>query len=152
VEPLVLDRLAGRVGFAIDVGPADHLDPEYAEHERILLDRLAENPGRPLVLAVGSSRTVFGLHAARLSTGACDPPATVFNFALKGAGPGLERLVLRRLADRGVRPDLLFVEVLPPLFNTPNGPHVEAFWLKGIDWQPRSWRRLLRGTRAAPGF
>lgn len=118
-------------GFAIDIGPADHLDPEYAERERLLLHRLAENPDRPLVLALGSSRTVFALQARRLSEAPSGPPVTVFNFALKGAGPRLERLVLRRLAARGVRPDLLLVEVLPPLFNDPNGPHVEAFWLKG---------------------
>jgi hypothetical protein len=118
-------------GFAIDVGPVEHLDPEYAEREHLLLERLADNPNRPLVLALGSSRTAFGLHAARLSSGDCEPPAVVFNFALKGAGPNVERLTLRRLVACGVRPDLLLVEVLPPLFTAPNGPHVEAFWLKG---------------------
>ena len=41
----------------------------------------------------------------------------LFNFGMVGAGPLVELVVLRRLLAEGVRPDLLLVEVLPPLFN-----------------------------------
>ena len=36
-------------------------DHEYANLERILKQRRAESPGRPLVVALGSSRTVMAL-------------------------------------------------------------------------------------------
>lgn len=118
-------------GIALDVSSAEHLDPEYARRERQLLDRVAEYPDRPLVLTLGSSRTILALQAGRLTSSSTEPAVLVFNFGLTGAGPQLERLALHRLRERGVCPALLLVEVLPPLFNAPHGPDVEAFWLKG---------------------
>jgi hypothetical protein len=87
-------------------------DPEYAAKLQRLQARMRESPGRPLVLALGSSRTAFGLDARGLS----ERPggqALVFNFAQMGGGPLLHQVVLRRLLDRGIRPDLLYVEVVP---------------------------------------
>lgn len=116
---------------ALEVGPTERIDPEYAERQRLLLTRLEERPGRPLVLALGSSRTILGLRAGRMTEALTDPPATVFNFGLTGAGPLTQQIVLRRWHARGIRPDVVLIEVLPPFFNAPGGPGVEAFWLKG---------------------
>jgi hypothetical protein len=87
-------------------------DPEVESKLRRLCARRAEAPGRPLVVILGSSRTAYGLDAARLSR---DSGATVFNFGIMGSGPLMDLVTLRRLLDAGVRPDLLYVEIMPPL-------------------------------------
>ena len=83
------------------------------------LKRRSTAPGRPLtVVVLGSSRTLHGLQAASLEaplSRRLGRPVVVFNFGLVGAGPLRELLTLRRLLADGVRPDLVLVEVLPPL-------------------------------------
>jgi hypothetical protein len=88
-------------------------DPEYAERLAGLRQCRAEAPGRPLVLALGSSRTAFGLDARRLSAGGEGPPRLVYNFGLMGGGPMLSLVTLRRLLADGVRPDLLCLDFVP---------------------------------------
>ncbi|HWG47847.1 MAG TPA: hypothetical protein VN688_34100 [Gemmataceae bacterium] len=91
-------------------------DPEFTLRLRNLQERLAEKPGQPWVLALGSSRIAFGLRPASVMaqmTGE-DPQPLLFNFAILGGGPITERMVLHRLLERGERPKLLFVEVWPP--------------------------------------
>jgi hypothetical protein len=94
-------------------------DPEYAYKKERLLARLAEAPGRPLVLVVGSSRAALGFRPEFLSGGpaAGAAPPLVFNFGLTGAGPLMELLCLRRLLADGVRPDAVVLEVLPALLH-----------------------------------
>jgi hypothetical protein len=101
-------------------------DPVYADKERGLrrLERSAP-PGAPRVLLLGTSRTGFAFAAGRTQQAATDSgtPAVVFNFGLPGAGPVAHQLYLRRLIADGHRPDLLVLEVLPPLLaNLPDGP------------------------------
>src|SRR5262245_42128245 len=65
-------------------------DPEFGTRERLLRDRLAEAAGRPLVLALGSSRTLMGLDARRLSEAPADGGGRaplVFTFGVGGSGP-----------------------------------------------------------------
>jgi len=64
---------------------------------------------RPLVVALGSSRTQMGLRPTSLGL----PNTTVVNFSAPGAGPYHHRLTLDRLEAAGVRPDFLLVEILP---------------------------------------
>ena len=87
-------------------------DPEVETKLGRLCARRKEEPNRPLVVALGSSRTAYGLDAASLSR---DSHALVFNFGIMGSAPLMHLVNLRRLLDRGVRPDLLYVEVMPPL-------------------------------------
>jgi hypothetical protein len=84
-----------------------------------LRQRLAEAPGRPLLIALGSSRAANGISPADLGDWAPrnGPKPVAFNFATLGAGPIRELLTLRRLLAHGIRPDWLVVEVWP------------AFWL-----------------------
>src|SRR5258708_6444152 len=105
--------LAAQAAFALALlGPGSRLrDPEVALKLRALRRLLSAQPGRPLVLALGSSRLGVNLRPHELP-GAADPGAPlVFNFALCRSGPALELLCLRRLLAAGVRPDRLLVEV-----------------------------------------
>src|SRR4051812_9913784 len=86
-------------------------DPRYGCRLRTLQARRAAEPHRPLVLALGSSRTEVGLRPELM------PPSTdgplVFNLARGGTSQVMNLLTLRRLLADGVRPDWLLLEVLP---------------------------------------
>ena len=105
-------------------------DPEYGRKLLRLREQIARNPGRPVVVALGSSRTGMGLRPDVIEN---DPEAVgpdgrkpvVFNFALLGSGPVMELLCLRRLLADGVRPDALVVEVWPPFLYEEGGQHEE---------------------------
>ncbi len=92
-------------------------DFEYGIKLALLRERLAEAPGRPLVLFLGSSRTLSGVDPTRLARSAspAGPRPVVFNFARTGAGPVYQLLVLERLLGAGIRPDHVFLEVIPAL-------------------------------------
>ena len=94
-------------------------DPEYGCKLSALKDQIAANPARPLLLALGSSRTEMGLRPEALpqSTEDNSVKPLLFNFGLSGAGPVQELLVFRRLLSEGIRPARLLVEVLPPALN-----------------------------------
>src|SRR5262249_28469322 len=92
--------------------------------------RLAESPGRPLVLMVGSSRTLLGLRAADLSK---PGGPLVFNFGLTGGGPVREKLVLDRLLAGGVRPDLVLVQAFPARLDDACGRSMEEVGFSG-EW------------------
>jgi hypothetical protein len=110
-------------------------DPEYAFKERRLRARLAELPQRPLVLALGSSRTQMGLHAARLSHTADQP--LVFNFGIPGAGPMMQQVCLKRLLSAGVRPQFALIEIMPLYYNERDGCPLEEKSLDSARLQGR---------------
>jgi hypothetical protein len=92
-------------------------EPSIGEREfgRKLADlraMLAESPGRPLLLMLGSSRVATGFRPGRLPSGPGQPLA--FNFALVGTGPEVSHLVLHRLLAAGIRPTWVFIEYWPP--------------------------------------
>ncbi len=103
-------------------------DPEYGRRASALRARLAEHPGRPLVLVVGSSRTCMGLsptaweESRPAAPGTADP--LVFNMGLVGAGPVMELMALRRAYADGFRPDVVVLEFWPP-FLREDGPFHE---------------------------
>jgi hypothetical protein len=88
-------------------------DPEFTLVADLLAARRAETPGRPLVLALGSSRTSLGVRGSLLSSGGDATAPLVFNFGIPGSGPMMQEVCLRRLLDAGVRPDLVLVEIMP---------------------------------------
>jgi hypothetical protein len=100
-------------------------DPLFAGKKAELRQRLAEAPGAPLVVALGSSRTVADLRGELLSDGSKGP--VVYNFGLAGGGPILELVTLRRLLAGGIRPDLILLEVVPPFLNRQAGPLEERY-------------------------
>jgi hypothetical protein len=113
--------LQAGLSVVIERGLPELRDPWYADKAARLRRRARDASVRPLtVVVLGSSRTAYGLRASEMEPGlsrATGRPTVLFNFGMVGAGPLVELVVLRRLLAEGVRPDLLLVEVLPPLFN-----------------------------------
>jgi hypothetical protein len=116
------------IGLALELGPAVR-DPEYAVKQAQLLSLSNATPDRPLVVMLGSSRTMLALQAGRLGRAAGGRPALVYNFGLVGCGPILGDVTLHRLLAAGLRPDLLFVEVLTPDLNQAGDHYQEEDWL-----------------------
>lgn len=112
--------ISGQLSLAlvIELWQPQLRDPLYGEKLRGLRQRLASVPGdRSLVLMLGSSRTVHGFSANRFEqTLSRDGQESVaFNFGIPGGGPLTELVMFRRLLAEGIRPDLLLIEVFPPL-------------------------------------
>jgi hypothetical protein len=119
-------------------------DAEYAAKTARLRTLLQQAPGRPLVLVLGSSRTMMNFDAGRAEAQLTARSAVVFNFGMRGAGPMLELVFLRRLLADGLRPDLILLEVLPPVFNG-SAPHpLEQLWLNGGRLRLSELSRLRR--------
>jgi hypothetical protein len=140
--------LAGQLALClyIDGRHPERRDLEHGLKWQLLRRKLAACPGRPLVLALGSSRVEWGLRPDAL------PPCTspdgraplVFNYGMSGAGPFAELLCLRRLRAVGVRPAGVLVEVMPPLLAV-NGARPE--------WVPThrlAWRDLPLAAHYRP--
>ncbi len=91
-------------------------DAEFGFRFALLRSRLAETPDRPLLLLMGSSRTVMSfrpeiLPELRTATGAQVLP---FNYSHLAAGPVLTLMEYTRLRRAGVRPNWIVLEVMPP--------------------------------------
>ena len=144
--------------YWVEKGPTKARDPEFAaKFER--LQALRRNHSEdPLVLMLGSSRTLLMLDAGSMHLRWDGRPAQFFNFGMKGSGPLLEMLALERLLKAGVRPDLLLLEVFPALYNKPHDRSLEEVWFQEgrlrhsemTELRPfhsntrRIWRRWLR--------
>jgi hypothetical protein len=108
--------------------------PEYGGKLAALRARLAERPGHPLVLALGSSRTLTDFRPEvirrRLPLTAGEWPV-LFNFGLIQADPVMELLCLRQLLAEGIRPAWLVLEVTPPFLDQAQS-FVETRWRNTI--------------------
>jgi hypothetical protein len=92
--------------------------PEYGLKLARLREQLAESPGRPLVLVIGSSRSGVGLDPRQFSVDECaEQPPLIFNFALSGAGPIQHLMLLRTLLHEGLHPQRLLLELHPLFLN-----------------------------------
>lgn len=103
------------------------LHPEFGFRWTQLQKQLADHPGRPLALVLGSSHTATGflpedLDPAPLADG---QTPLVFNFSMTGAGPVLQLTLLRRLLDAGVTPHWVVLEAMAPFFHA-EGKHAEV--------------------------
>lgn len=96
-------------------------DPEYRIRLEKLRARLAEHPDRPLVLMLGSSRVLNGFQPQQLNRLATSAglPVNSFNFGLLCAGPLRQYMALQHLLADNIRPQLLLLEMMPPLYNEP---------------------------------
>lgn len=101
------------MGVAVETVRPEWRDPEYGHRLKQLRALTHSHPDRPLVVAVGSSRTLMGL--SPLDMGFADEPGSplVYNFGQTGAGPLQLLLTAFRLLDAGVKPDFLLVELFP---------------------------------------
>ncbi|MDB5313866.1 MAG: hypothetical protein JWO38_8068 [Gemmataceae bacterium] len=120
------------MGLAVETMKPEWRDPEYG-HRLHQIRRLRDaHPDRPLVVAVGSSRTLMGLSPAAM--GFPDEPGSplVYNFGQTGAGPLQILLTTFRLLDAGVKPAFLLVELFPAAL-VGDGPAEDMMKL----WGPR---------------
>lgn len=125
---------------ALDVVWPELRDPEYGRRVNRLRARVAEHPGRPLVLVVGSSRTAMGVRPSAWEDsrpGTANDPL-VFNMSAVGAGPIIELLVLRRTYADGFRPAVVLLEYWPPLLRQdPGFGDVARFEPRQLRWRDR---------------
>jgi hypothetical protein len=98
-------------------------DPTFAYRFERLQQCLQAAPGQGLVLVLGSSRPANGFSPSALVDWQPRnrPAPVVFNFATLGGGPVRELLTYRRLRARGIRPELILVEVWPGLWAQEGG-------------------------------
>jgi len=97
------------------------VDPDYFLRRDALRARIAEHPGRPVAVVIGSSRTALGFAPETLP----DPAGgrvLWFNASHFGAGPVLNGVVLSRLLADGVRPAVVVFEVMPVFYVSENDP------------------------------
>jgi hypothetical protein len=109
----------------------------------------ADSHDRPLVLTLGSSRMDAAFQTGRLD-GVPGPDGrriTAYNFGIPAAGPLHEYQYLRDMLDAGIRPSLLVVEVLPPLFSAPHSNLISE-----EDWSVADWMSLHQFRRMRPYF
>jgi hypothetical protein len=135
----VLWGLAGLAGLqlglsvVIDCCLPQLRNPEAGFKARRLAERCAARPAPGLtVVMLGSSRTAWGFRPGLVEEDLgreAGAPAVVFNLGITGGGPVTELLLLRRVLADGVRPDLVAVEVLPPLLAGQGPAPLEARWL-----------------------
>jgi hypothetical protein len=108
----------------------DFWDPQYVMKFEALQARVAENPGHPLWLIMGSSRVERGLDAGLLAArpGDINSPL-IYNFGLGGADIFREYICLRRLLEAGIKPQRVGIEVVgaglaDPAIQTKNSPQL----------------------------
>ena len=110
---------------------AERLQKRWAEASRAA--RACDPPQQPkLVVMLGSSRTAFGLKAGELEEPLARElscPVIAYNMGVFAAGPVTELVHLKRLVAEGIRPDVLLIEVLPPLLAGQYRVPSEAKWL-----------------------
>jgi hypothetical protein len=119
------------LGVAIDWKLFAVRDANFVYKRWQLQARIAEHPGAPLVLALGSSRTKMGLLASRLHLSSAGKPAVVYNYAIPGSGPLTQLITLRRLVNDGVRPEAVLLELMPGQFNRVPGRPIDEKNLDG---------------------
>jgi hypothetical protein len=114
-------------------------DPLYGFRLNSLRARLAQSPGKPLVLFLGSSRTKYGIRPAAMHV-----QPVVYNFGINGLGNIRGLVYLRRLLADGIRPDWLFVETWPPQWSQEGFVEEAPLWLghDELHWGdvPLVWR------------
>ncbi|MFM8272766.1 MAG: hypothetical protein ACKODX_10595 [Gemmata sp.] len=157
--------LSGAAAFAlVTVAAAVALDtrlshvryPEHGYRLRNLNQLQAREPGQPLVVVLGSSRTQLALNPGAVEREPGSP--LVFNYGLAGAHPAFLHVGYHRLRDAGVKPAAVVVEIFPALLAVTDvfagaatvwGPQLTAAeaWRFGADAANRATVAAWLGSR-----
>jgi hypothetical protein len=145
--------VAGQAGFRVALAWRPLIgDIEFGRKLDDLRSKLAEKPGRPLVVMLGSSRVATGFRPDVLPRLADEAgrEALAFNFAQVGTGPQVAHLVLKRMLDQGIRPDCVLVEFWPPFWCVDGylQGYLDSLNLAALDW---SSAQLLARYLPRPG-
>jgi len=115
-------------------------DPFFEVRARTLRQRLRTAAALPeLVVMLGSSRTLNALRGAEVEPELAarrGRPVIVYNLGIPSAGPVTHLMVLNRLREKNVQPDLLLIEVLPLFLGEQSAekpPGIPAEWLAARD-------------------
>jgi hypothetical protein len=145
------------------------IGPYYEQHKWPELEQLvAEDPKRPLLVMVGSSRTAWDFQASALD-GMPDSdgrPMLVYNFGVPSTGPCFQLFCLRDMLAKGIRPRLMLIEFLPPLLCEPRRGvlsedsmlEFESMPIRRMrQWmpylqRPKKWANLWLEARVAPCY
>jgi len=100
-------------------------DPENAGVVKSVRAQSAEVLGRPVVLVFGSSRMKMALRAERLNHPEDEDAPLVMNCAMPQSGPMMQEILLRQVLAAGVRPRLVYLEIIPFFIGQTNGSSVE---------------------------
>ena len=90
-------------------------DREYAVRRELLNQRIAENPDRPVLAVIGSSRIGTAFYPSVLPPirDAGGREVLPFNYSHHGSGPRLNLLQMHRLLRDGVEPKWLVIDLVP---------------------------------------
>jgi hypothetical protein len=133
---VILGSSRAALGFRPDILVLSRLVRQESDPDKICQDqiseRLSEKGSDPFVLQHnGQSAHVRAGGLTPFRTASDSPNGQTpraFNFALTGAGPIMELLCLRRLLGKGIRPERVILEILPPLLHQTDSWSEEA-WL-----------------------
>jgi hypothetical protein len=123
-------------------------DSEEAVKLAGLLDCRARTAGRPLLLALGSSRILMGFRPDSLphAQDASGEESAVYNYGRLGLGPVREVVTLRGLLARGLRPDYLLLECWAPFLDVQHGTcDAHKIELSRYAWSDRALLRRYEG-------
>src|SRR5262249_45365567 len=118
-------------------------DPNYARRHQCLCQEADRHPGRPVVVVVGSSRTMNGLCPSSLPDDGRGP--ILLNWGFPGHAPVHLALRVERLLREGPRPEALVIEVAPAFLTTgwaEPGP---------LPVESQGWSDLPTAARLVPG-
>lgn len=102
-------------------------DPQYAMKADLLRERLAEKPGNPLWVVLGSSRVDDGVKPDVMEDMLHGEKAPLlFNFGMSGSDLFRELIILRRLISDGMKPQRVGIEILPPLLSSNESSFISA--------------------------
>lgn len=104
------------LNISLDAWVPEIYDFEFENHITELRRRVQESPDRPVLVLIGSSRTMTSFRPEILTplsspTGAAP---IVFNFSHFGAGPIMNLVETHRLLRQGIKPRWLVLEIMPP--------------------------------------
>jgi hypothetical protein len=131
--------IAGQAAFRVALARRPAIgDPEFGRKLDGLRTKVADDPRRPLVVMLGSSRVATGFRPDVLDglTTADGRAVAAFNYAQVGTGPQIASLVLERMLEAGVRPDWVLVEFWPPFWCVDGymQGYLDSLNLAALDW------------------
>jgi hypothetical protein len=107
----------------IELARPELRDPTFEIKYRQLAQLIARAPlPTRTVVFLGSSMTGHGAKADivdKIASDAVGKPVVGYNFGISAAGPFAHLVYIRRLLNRGVRPDVVVLEISPMLFEAP---------------------------------
>ena len=140
-----------QLGFSIVMDRIEPVlrDPLWGRKIALLRTRLAEEPDRPLVVILGSSRAALGVRLGDSPVQDDGDAPIVFNLGIMGAGPVHELVFLHRLLAEGIHPQRLLLEIHPLLMHEdPGFGEVAVLNVNRLDWRDLS---VLRRYVYDPG-